>query len=66
MSAISKQERDALEDVFSSIYTDNYKYEKFKSLFTIKVNKKNYLFKKLSFKIFKFYILNLKRRYLTN
>ncbi len=66
MSAISKQERDALEDVFSSIYTDDYRYEKFKNIFTKIVDIKNTFFRKSSIKNFKFYILSLKKRYFHN
>jgi len=55
MSILTKHERDGLEDVFSSIYTENYRYKKFTNRFNILTNiKKNLTLN----------ILNLKKRYM--
>ncbi|MEA2100918.1 MAG: hypothetical protein U9P72_12400 [Campylobacterota bacterium] len=58
MSVLTKNERDGLEDVFSSIYTDNYKYDKLKSIQLGYKNIVNTIVKKS-----KFNVLNLKKRY---
>lgn len=59
MSVLTKHERDCLEDVFSSIYTENYRYEKVTNMFTTLTNKRRSFFKN-----YKFNILNLKKKYI--
>lgn len=39
MSALTKQERDGLEDIFLSISTDNSKYEKMKEFSSLLMSK---------------------------
>ncbi|WP_373036606.1 hypothetical protein [Sulfurimonas sp.] len=39
MSALTKQERDGLEDIFLSISTDNTKYEKMKEFSSLLMSK---------------------------
>ncbi len=41
MSTLSKNERDGLEDVFSSIHSNRDRYEKIKELSALIISKKN-------------------------
>jgi len=46
MGALTKKERDALDDVFSSLCIANDKYERFREFFILLKKRKKRLFKK--------------------
>ena len=46
MSALTKKERDGLEEVFMSIHSNSHKLEKIKEISLLIISKKNYFFAK--------------------